>query len=131
MKMLIKEALAKLLKRPMVVESGSSGIWAYRKWSDGTAECWGKYNANITSWSAWNNIYEGMPGFYLNYPSNLFIDNPTVEITVQSCSLGLIGIEHYAGGTKDRTGDIYFLRPATGPAGSYPIGLSAKGRWKI
>ena len=24
-----------------IVESGTSGIWNYRKWSDGTAECWG------------------------------------------------------------------------------------------
>lgn len=25
-----------------IVESGTSGIWSYRKWSDGTAECWCK-----------------------------------------------------------------------------------------
>jgi hypothetical protein len=25
---------------PSIVEQGASGDWIYRKWSDGTAECW-------------------------------------------------------------------------------------------
>ena len=27
-----------------VIEEGTSDIWNYRKWSDGTAECWGKWS---------------------------------------------------------------------------------------
>lgn len=32
-----------------ITETGNSGIWTYRKWSDGTAECWGRksYPTNI------------------------------------------------------------------------------------
>ena len=37
-----KKLLAKLLNTRMVVESGTEGIWTYRKWSDGTAECWAR-----------------------------------------------------------------------------------------
>lgn len=38
----VKKVLEKLLSTRMVIESGTDGIWTYRKWSDGTAECWGK-----------------------------------------------------------------------------------------
>ena len=27
-----------------VVEEGMNGIWTYRKWNSGMAECWGAYN---------------------------------------------------------------------------------------
>lgn len=41
---------------PIVIESGTSNIWTYRKWSDGVLECWGNYeysfNAN-TAHTAW------------------------------------------------------------------------------
>ena len=31
-----------------VVEQGTSGIWAYRKWNSGKAECWLESNLSIT-----------------------------------------------------------------------------------
>lgn len=34
-----KKALSKLMKTPMVVESGTTSGWIWRKWSDGTADC--------------------------------------------------------------------------------------------
>lgn len=35
-----------------IVEKGTSGIWTYRKWSDGIAECWCSTNGNVISgWS--------------------------------------------------------------------------------
>lgn len=41
-KISLKAALAKLLNSRLVIEAGTSGIWTYRKWSDGTAECWAR-----------------------------------------------------------------------------------------
>lgn len=32
------------LGRCYVTAAGSSGIWRYRRWSDGTYECWGTYH---------------------------------------------------------------------------------------
>lgn len=31
-----------------VVEQGNSGIWTYRKWASGIAECWGKRTVSVT-----------------------------------------------------------------------------------
>ena len=41
MKLKLKQLLSKIINTPLVVETGTEGIWYYRKWSDGTAECWG------------------------------------------------------------------------------------------
>lgn len=35
---------------PYVIEEGVSGIWTYKKWSDGTAECWGTSDLGTPSW---------------------------------------------------------------------------------
>jgi len=35
-----------------IVEQGTSGIWTYRKWNSGIAECWGTYSGTVTYSSA-------------------------------------------------------------------------------
>lgn len=40
-----------------VVAKGTSGIWTYRKWNSGIAECWGRKSNNVTVTSTWGNIY--------------------------------------------------------------------------
>lgn len=34
------------IEEPVIVEKGTSGIWQYVKYSDGSAECWGKYSVS-------------------------------------------------------------------------------------
>lgn len=36
-----------------VLEQGTSGIWAYRKWASGVAECWAKVTQTVTPGDAW------------------------------------------------------------------------------
>ena len=47
-----------------IVESGTSGIWSYRKWSDGTAECWNDTKIDFTITWVNNSVtsYGGLPG---------------------------------------------------------------------
>lgn len=46
----IKEIAEKLgLIADYVVEQGTSGIWTYRKWNSGIAECWGYWSAENAS----------------------------------------------------------------------------------
>ena len=44
-----------------VVEQGTGGIWAYRKWASGIAECWGYYSKTIASKTVDNNNYISFP----------------------------------------------------------------------
>lgn len=49
-----------------VVESGTSGIWTYRKWNSGLAECWGTY---ITTGNYYSGPYAGwFYGYQVNVP---------------------------------------------------------------
>ena len=56
-----------------VVAQGTSGIWTYRKWNSGIAECWTTSTLNTTG-TFWANVMGGY-GFYVGYdfPSGLFI----------------------------------------------------------
>ena len=48
----IKEIAEKLgLIADYVVEQGTDGIWTYRKWNSGIAECWGYWPATNASGS--------------------------------------------------------------------------------
>lgn len=49
----LKKILDGILKTDMVVEEGTSGIWTYRKWSNGTAECWGTYTYTSSASYVW------------------------------------------------------------------------------
>lgn len=40
-----------------VIATGTSGIWTYRKWKSGIAECWGRKSVSTAINSAWGNLY--------------------------------------------------------------------------
>ena len=54
-----------------IVESGTSGMWTYRVWSDGTAECWGR-TMSITT-PEWDNMSVAcnvdLPFEFIGYPT--------------------------------------------------------------
>ena len=49
-------AESKLINNISIVESGTDGMWTYRKWSDGIVECWGK-NVSTAAVSAGYNFF--------------------------------------------------------------------------
>ena len=76
----LKKVLAKLLSTKMVIESGTSTTvtpgyptvyWNWRKWSDGTAECWGytDIKSYVMSSASGNGYYTHD---YAYLPPNLF-----------------------------------------------------------
>lgn len=114
-----------------VIEQDTSGIWTYRKWNSGIAECWGTHTHSVTSWGTWGSLYEGMPVTYATYPTNLFISTPLVMIINATTANGICGIELYNGSpSKDQTPNFHFLRPSTGSALTAYANIYAKGRWK-
>lgn len=51
-------ATSTITNNPSIVESGTSGIWTYRKWSDGTAECWGTWSGSKTCSGGNGSLYD-------------------------------------------------------------------------
>ena len=59
-----------------VVEQGTSGIWTYRKWNSGIAECWGQTSVASRQYAANGGYYNVTE----NLPSGLFIASPNIVI---------------------------------------------------
>lgn len=53
-----------------IVEQGTSGIWTYRKWNSGIAECWGRYTSeeNTTFSDVWDSNNINSTIIKTNYP---------------------------------------------------------------
>lgn len=113
-----------------VAEQGTDGIWTYRKWNSGIAECWGTYTWTNTEWSAWGNLQEGT-GSYTNYPTSLFNATPYLQCTVSPTSVGLAGIELWSGASASRTPTLIPIRGNAGATNvAVSVDLYAIGRWK-
>lgn len=114
----------------IVIEQGTSNIWTYRKFSDGISECWGQTSYSVSSWDAFGSVYEANPGHYINYPTDLFIDVPILNVTPGVFDGAVTGIETYTGHTKLRTPTMYGIRPDSGGSATrVVIQMHAIGAW--
>lgn len=111
-----------------VVDCGTSGIWTWRKWESGAAECWGTYTASIAvatasgSYSSYRSGSIGVPA----WPAGLFCATPTVTAT--SLSSGGVWVNH---AEATPTSLFFYLScGASLSAASRSIGFHAFGRWK-
>ena len=110
---------------PSIVERGTSGNWTYRKWSDGTSECWLDYTEpTAQAFSASGNVfYRTLTG--LNYPSGLFISAPVVIPSVYFANVGGCSI-----GSISPTSCSVTVLSSVSTARAVSIKLYAKGRWQ-
>ena len=127
MKLDLKELIAKLTSTPIVVEEGTSGIWKYRKWSNGTAECWGYYSKTV-SIPAGGHVAVNPPAL----PS-IFNDLPVVETSgggTANPSIFTTYCKSYISGANYGV-DVY-LRNQGGSAFNDTgwVYITAKGTWK-
>ena len=110
-----------------IVEQGTSGIWTYRKWNSGIAECWGTYSYAITGTTQWGSVYytdiKKVP-----FPTSLFTSTPTCSVTAVSS-----GVQGWGASNARSTADIdvFLVRPTTASSGAEAfLSIVAKGKWK-
>lgn len=118
-----------------ITESGTSGIWTYRKWSDGTAECWGSAQSAVTAWTAWGGIYIAAPyDTQQDYPAGLFTETPNLQAQLNASQGDFFLVKYStsnAAGSKDKTDAFYLARGTNGNVGStYTIAYYAIGKWQ-
>ena len=107
-----------------VVQQGTSGIWTYRKWSSGVAECWGSYTSTGGS-STEGSLY--WKGTSTAYPSGLFIATPIAEATLQGNWIG--GILNSDSHSKDSFVGYVWTALNTSSY-NFIINIRATGQWK-
>lgn len=111
-------------------EEGESGDWTYRKWADGTAECWAKRTVTVAVTNAWGSAmyYGSVPA--LAFPFS-FSEAPMCQITSEfgdsaySCFVVSNGIT-----TKTQTQSVKLCRGTSATEHDYTLLYYAKGRWK-
>ena len=100
-----------------IVEQGTSGIWTYRKWNSGIAECWGNTSGAISSgWS--------QDGITINLPFTLL----TVQLAqVQFRNYQVARAYTTITGTNASSVNIQ-TQADSAVTGSFSINI--KGTWK-
>ena len=114
-----------------VVEQGTSGIWTFRKWASGIAECWGIGTFTDACNQSWGSLYE-TKGHNFSYPSGLFVSSPNVFNVYLSATSGASGWAECSpyNESKNTTPLIYACRASSGSSMSWSARMHAFGRWK-
>ena len=112
-----------------IVEEGTDGIWTYRKWADGKAECWGVHTqSNVDIRKAWGNLYESA-GYQVDLPSGLFFDTPIFNISL--IADGGVMLQTYSLGSPTRSPSLCAVRPDNlSTITTLNTSIIAYGRWK-
>lgn len=117
-----------------VVQEGTSGIWTYRKWNSGKAECWGKVSLNTAISTAWGSMYVGTTKMSKQSYPFTFTAQPLEIVSVRSAS-NAVWVFAESGGTgtnsATQTGVYNICRPSQVTASSnYNIDFYILGKWK-
>lgn len=115
-----------------IVEQGTSGIWTYRKWNSGIAECWGTTAEAALTYQAWGSVYEAQISRVILFPSGLFVDTPTVVASpIPISGGGIMSIEFTGDGVSaSQIPRLYAVRPTAITNGVASASIHATGRWK-
>ena len=118
------------IKDDYIVEEGTSGIWTYRKWNSGIAECWGiRSNINESISTTWGNLYTGITRD-ATYPTNLFIEKPVILRQHETSDGWITFLTEYSAGTKDKTPMSVLARTSTANSINTSYYHYAIGLWK-
>ena len=112
-----------------VVEQGVSGIWIYRKWASGIAECWGVTDAiTQTTSTDWNVMTSNEATPAINYPF-AFINPPVVSPSVHTHNLNF-WLVTYTDGSTTITPSYQIARGKSESTITFKLGFYVFGQWK-
>lgn len=112
-----------------IVEQGTKGIWIYRKWASGIAECWGVSDAvTQTTDFDWNVLTSNAATEIIEYPFT-FKNPPVVSPSVHTKS-GNFWLVTYYDGTTTHTPAYQIARGANQATVTFKIGYHVFGQWK-
>ncbi len=119
-----------------VIEVGTSGIWTYRKWNSGKAECWGTYTVTgKTMNTAWGNgLYiSSVNSSRINYPFT-FLERPKEYATTHTSAVACFMFTESGGNglnTTSASAMYSIARPSSSSSSvTAYLDLRVVGNWK-
>lgn len=115
-----------------IVEAGTNGIWSYRKWNSGMAECWGKQTINTAVSTAWGSLFVSGALWASNVDLPFtFKETPMINANLSANGAGgfLLASGSYPA-SATQTGGYEIARGTSGAANNYVINYDVRGRWK-
>ena len=112
-----------------VIQQGTSGVWTYRKWKSGIAECWCHYSFTTAISTAWGVLYESGAIALPNFPFT-FAEIPQVHISTANSGYAMFVEQGSASSwaTTTNPGKIFAVRPNTAPSATYKVSIYAIGK---
>lgn len=113
-----------------IVEESTTGIWTYRKWNSGIAECWGTdTRTNVASTTKWGNVYYGIL-VASSFPSGLFMEAPKM-CNIHGRVYGGNGwVTQHTNMTASSFGTCYVITPESSTLTTVNLNIYAIGLWK-
>ena len=109
-----------------VVETGSTGIWDYRKWNSGDIECWGNMSVTPTTVNGTNTITVTLPCTFAN--TSYKVDITPAKTALYIGSFG--DCNSSSNLTHTTTNFTMAYKYTNGTAYSVSFNLSVRGKWK-
>ena len=114
-----------LMSRGSVTKYGVK--WYYRKWYDGTAECWASRTINIDVTAQWGSMYSGaVPATTLPFT---FYETPVCHISVNSPTHNFFVVSSNSP-TMVSTQGVALVSLTQGTGVNVNVLYSVHGRWK-
>ena len=109
-----------------VVEQGTSGIWTYRKWNSGVAECWGNVSTTPATVNGSNAVTANLPFTFA--ATDYKVDISPAKTAMYISSFGDCGTNGSITHTTTQFTIAYRYNYATAYAVSFNVNVH--GRWK-
>ena len=104
-----------------VIQQGTSGIWNYRKWKSGIAECWCRRTVSAALNNAWGSLYTSgsLTALNISFPFT-FAEVPIVTVSLSCTGVGaFIMVPGSSPGTSTSSTGVYEIARANALSGSY------------
>ena len=111
-------------------ENGSSGVWSYKKWSDGDVELWGSQEISGVSCSTLfgGSMYRSDALTAIAFPFSVYSPNLTASYESNGYGAMLLATSMT---TESSPPSYYLIREASGTITSGKINFHVFGKWKV
>ena len=104
-----------------VIQQGTSGVWTYRRWKSGIAECWCRKTVSTALNNAWGSLYTSgsLTTLNVSFPFT-FAEVPTVTVSLSCTGVGaFIMVPGSSPGTSTKSTGVYEIARANALSTSY------------